>query len=121
MIKRIYKPSLVVIAVLAGAAAFIGPAKIPLGVVAGGVLALVNFGGMHRGLENLLGTERPTAKLVVLSIFRLTIVSAVIIALAVLRAVDLIGLAAGFTAVVLVLVVEGYRTALKEKRKDVEA
>jgi hypothetical protein len=109
--KIVNKFSILLLIILAGAAAAIEPVKLPAGVIAGGLLALANFGGMTVGLNALLGTDRPTGKLMILGIFRLFIVMTIIIFLAWLRLVDLLGLLVGFTAVLVVVVVEGFRAA----------
>jgi len=105
---KVYRQSAIVIIPLAVASAFIEPVKLPLGIVAGALLAAINFRGMTKNLQNLLGTERPTVKLVFLSVVRLTVVFAVIIALAALKLVNLMGLMAGFTIVLVIVVKEGY-------------
>lgn len=114
MMHRVYKLTALIVIPLALASAFIEPVKLPLGIVAGAVLGAVNFIGLHRNLQNLMGTERPTAKLVFLSVFRLLIMFAVIILLAALRAVNLIGLMVGFTVVVALVVKEGYAESQRE-------
>jgi hypothetical protein len=83
--------------------------------LAGALLAAVNFRGMHRNLQGLMDTDRPTAKLAVLSVVRLLIIFSVIILLAALRAVDLIGLMVGFTVVVVLVVKEGYSESQREE------
>jgi hypothetical protein len=105
-----------VLAVLSIAAAlFVEPVKLPLSIIVGGLLALVNFSGLRRGIQKHLNAYRPTMKLFFLSIFRLFIVFAIIIALAVGRAVNLLGLAAGFTVVLAMLTLEGLKAAQKEQ------
>ncbi len=111
---RVYKLSAALVVALAAASAFIEPGKLPLGIVMGGVLAALNYRGMARGLRGVLGAEHPTLKIVVLSIIRLSVLFAVIITLAVMRLVDMIGLLVGFTAVVVVVVLEGLRVARSE-------
>ncbi len=94
--------------------AFIEPRKVPLSILAGGVLALLNFRGLSKGIENLLGIHKPAMKLLLLGIFRLLAVSTIIVLLAFFRLVNLPALAAGFTVVVILVVVEGYRAAMTE-------
>lgn len=96
-------------------AIMIEPVKLPFSIIIGGVLALVNFSGLGRGLRKHLDTDRPAMKLLFLSIFRLFIVSSIIIALAVMRAVNLVGLVVGFTVVLVMLAFEGLRESQKER------
>jgi len=107
-INKIYKQAAFIVIPLAIASAFIEPVKMPFGVLAGAVLALINFRGMIKNLYNLMGTDNPTVKLVFMSIVRLFMIFAVITALALLKAVNLLGLMAGFTVVVILVVKEGY-------------
>lgn len=115
MMQKIYKQAALIVVPLAVASAFIEPKKLPLGIVVGALLAAINFRGMHRNLQSLIGTYRPTAKLVILSIGRLLIMFSVIIFLAVAKVVNLIGLMVGFTVVVVLVVKEGFLAA-KEKQ-----
>ena len=118
MMKKVYKRAAFIIVLMAVAAAFIEPVKLPLGSIIGALLAVVNFRGMTRNLENLIGTDRPTMKLVVLSIGRLLIIFSIIITLAVAKVVNLIGLMVGFTVVLTLVIREGYLTSKAEPPED---
>jgi hypothetical protein len=118
LIKRIHKTALLILVPVAALSALIDPKRLPLSVLAGGLLGLVNLGGLSRGLEFLLGTRKSALKLFFFGVFRLLIVFTIIILLAMSRAVDLPGLAAGFTVVFAVIVVEGYRTARHEREGE---
>ena len=118
MMNKIYKRAAFIIVPMAVAAAFIEPVKLPLGIISGALLAAINFRGMTRNLEGLIGTDRPTMKLVALSIGRLLIVFSIIIALAVAKVVNLIGLLVGFTVVLTLVLREGYLTAQAEPPED---
>lgn len=113
--KRLHNKALLILIPLSLLSAFIEPRKVPLSILAGGVLALLNFRGLSKGLESLLGIHKPAMKLLFLGIFRLLVVSTAIVLLAFFRLVNLPALAAGFTVVVILVVVEGYRTAMKEE------
>jgi hypothetical protein len=114
MIKRIHRQAIVILAIVSAVSAFAGSGKLSISILIGGLLALFNFSGLARGLETMLGTHKPALRLTLLGIFRLIIVSAIIIVLAAGRMVDLVGLAGGFTVVLVLLVVEGLRTARKD-------
>jgi hypothetical protein len=94
------------------------PVKLPFSIMVGGLLALVNFSGLGRGLRKHLDTDRPAMKLLFLSVFRLFIVSSIIIALAVMRAVNLVGLVVGFTVVLAMLAFEGMTESQKEQEAE---
>lgn len=111
LLKRIYKLSAISVIPAAALSALIEPVKLPISVILGGVFGLVNLKGLTWGVGGLLGAEKATSKLIVLSIIRLTALFAVITALAVLRLVSLMGLMAGFTIVFTILLVEGARAA----------
>lgn len=110
-LNRVYIQTLIAVAVLSAISAFIEPVKLPLGILLGGVLGIINLRGLKRGLENFLGTYRPQGKLLFLSIFRLFLLFAVIVLLAVYRVVNLLGLLVGFTVVFSLLLFEGMRAA----------
>jgi hypothetical protein len=114
VVRRVHKQAFVVLPVLAAVCALIEPRELPLSVLVGGLLGLANLKGLQVGLERLLGSDRPAAKLWVLGMFRLFLVSAVIILLARARAVNLVALAGGFTVVIFLLVVEGVRTVRRD-------
>lgn len=99
------------------AAIFIEPVKLPMSIIVGGLLALVNFSSLRRSIQKHLDTNQP-AKLFFLGAFRLFIVFAIIIALAMGRVVNLVGLAAGFTVVLVMLTLEGLKAARKVQETE---
>jgi len=111
--RRIYKQAIIILLPLAFLSAFIEKyinlEKLPLSIIIGGVLGLVNLRGLARSVENLVGISRPTARLVIFSILRLAILAAVLIILIALRLVSIIGLMVGFTIVFFVIMKEGLR------------
>lgn len=114
-LRRVYKISAIILIPLAVISVFFGMWKLAFSILAGGGLAVLNFSGLSRGLENLLGTYKPAIKLLFFSIIRLFIVSAIIIVLAKLRLVNLVGLAGGFSVVLSVLLLEGLKTARNQE------
>jgi hypothetical protein len=118
MTNKIYRQAALIIIPLAIASAFIEPVKLPLGILAGALLAIINFRGMIKNLEGLIGSDRPTAKLVFLSIIRLVVIFAIIIALAVLQIVNLLGLMVGFTVIVVLVVRAGYIASQEEPPEE---
>lgn len=96
---------------------FGNPALIPMSIVVGGILGLANLKGLVWGIDSLLGTHKANTRLVFLSLFRLSVLFAVIIILAALRLINLLGLLAGMTVVFIVLITEALKMA-KEQAKD---
>jgi hypothetical protein len=111
MITSLYKKTLLVIIPLAALSAFIEPKRLPVGIFLGGVLALVNLKGLSRGLEGMLGSYRPTMRLLFMSLFRLFLLAAALAALIMTRVASVIGLMVGFTVVFVLLVAEGLRVS----------
>lgn len=109
--KRIYKQGILILLPVAAISAFFDWRKYPLSILIGGILGLVNLRGLVRGVENLVGTFRPTAKLVIFSILRLGILAAVLTILIALRLVSIMGLLMGFTVVFFVIMKEGLRAS----------
>lgn len=107
MIKRLYKKALIVLIPVAALSAFIEPRKLPLSILVGGALGLLNLKGLSRGVENLVGSS--PARLVILSIFRLLILAAVIVILVAAKLVNILGLLVGFTIIFVVLLSEGLK------------
>jgi hypothetical protein len=118
MTNKVYKQAAFIVIPLAIASAFIEPVKLPLGILTGALLAIVNFRGMIKNLEGLIGADRPTVKLVFMSIVRLVVIFAIIIALAVAKAVNLLGLMVGFTVIVVLVVKEGYIESQEEPPEE---
>ena len=111
LIRRISKSGLIVLVVFSGAAAFFEWKRLPMSIMTGGVLGLVNLRGLSRSVEGLLGSERATGKMIFFSIFRLTMLFFVIGALVYMKLVDIIGLLIGFTVIFCMIIVEGLRAA----------
>lgn len=115
MIKRIYRKAIIIIAAASAASALVEPRKLPLGILIGGLLALVNLRGLARNLENMMGTYRPAGRILFMSIFRLLLLAIVLALVIMSRAASVMGLMAGFTIVFVLVLVEGLRVAGAEQ------
>jgi len=115
MIKRIYRKAIIIIAAASAASALVEPRKLPLGILIGGLLALVNLRGLARNLENMMGTYRPAGRILFMSIFRLLLIAIVLALVIMSRAASVMGLMAGFTIVFVLVLVEGLRVAGAEQ------
>lgn len=114
LLKRIYKRAILILLPLSLLSAFIEWKKLPLSILTGGILGLINLRGLVRGVYSLIGTYRPTAKIVISTIFRLGFLAAVLIILFVLKIVNPFGILIGFTVVFVVILREGYLVAKEQ-------
>ena len=110
-IKRTYKLAIIILLPLSILSAFIEWKRLPISILVGGILGLVNLRGISRGVEGLVGTHNPTGKLVFFSLFRLTILAAILTILVIYKLVNIFGVLIGFTVVVIVIIKEGLRAA----------
>lgn len=83
--------------------------KLPLGILSGGLLGLLNLKGLARGIEGSMGTESATVKIVFLSMARLFALFVIIFILIYFNIVDVFGLLLGFTVVFVLILIEGIR------------
>jgi len=111
LLKRIYKRAILILLPLALLSAFIEWKKLPLSILIGGVLGLINLRGLARGVYSIVGTYRPTAKMVISTIFRLGFLAVVLILLFALKVVNVFGILIGFTVVFILIMTEGLRLA----------
>src|SRR4030065_1052542 len=111
LVKKIYKQSIIILIPLAVLSAFIEWPKLPLGILVGGILGLVNLRGLAKGVQGLTGTYRPTGKLVIFSLFRLAILAIVLGILIISKKVNVFGILIGFTVVFISILREGLGSA----------
>lgn len=108
ILKRVIKRSLfIILPAIVIAFFFIEPRKVPLGIFMGWVLGLINLRQLTRNIEGLVGSEKATVKLVILSLVRLMALFAAIFVLIYFRIVNVFGLLFGFTVVFLLILTEG--------------
>lgn len=111
LIKRIYKRSVFVFIPLAAASAFIEWKKLPLSIIIGGVLGLVNVRVLAWSVRGLLGSQKATGRMIVFSMLRLLMLFIILSALVYLRLVNIFGILIGLTAVFVLIITEGLRHA----------
>jgi hypothetical protein len=111
LVKRTFKQSIIILLSLSILSAFIEWRKLPISILVGGILGLVNLRAIARGVEGLIKTYRPTGKLIFFSIFRLMILGSILTILVVYKLVNIFGILIGFTVVVIVILKEGLRAA----------
>ena len=111
LLKRIYKRAILILLLLALLSAFIEWKKLPMSILIGGILGLINLRGLARGVYSIVGTYRPSAKIVISTIFRLGFLAVVLILLFALKVVNVFGILIGFTVVFILIMTEGLRLA----------
>lgn len=111
LVKKIYKLSIIILIPLSVLSAFIEWPKLPIGILVGGILGLVNLGGLARGVQGLIGTYKPTGKLVMFSLLRLSILAFVLGIIVISKKVNVFGILIGFTVVFISILREGLRSA----------
>jgi len=109
ILRRVIKKSLIIILPAAVASAFIEGKKLPLGIVAGGVLGILNLRGLVRNVQGVIGSKHATAKIVFLSMFRLLGLFVAIFILIWFKIINVLGLLFGFTVVFVLILYEGMK------------
>lgn len=118
LVRKIQKSSLIVLFPLAALSAFLEWKKLPLSVLIGGALGLANLRGLAWGVQGLLGTEKPGARMLFFSQFRIIMLFFVLAALVYLKLVNIFGILAGFTVVFIMVIIEGLKYAGESKIKE---
>jgi hypothetical protein len=113
LIRRTAKKALLVLPPVAAISALFGWKLVPISIIVGGVLGLVNIRGLAWGVEGLLGTHRATGRMIFFSMFRLLILFISLGFLVALRLVNVFGILVGLTIVFILLLIEGYRISKK--------
>jgi hypothetical protein len=111
LLKRIYKKAILILLLLALLSAFIEWKKLPMSILIGGILGLINLRGLARGVYSIVGTYRPTVKMVISTIFRLGFLAVVLIILFAKNVVNAFGILIGFTVIFILIITEGLRLA----------
>ena len=110
ILKRVIIKSIFIILPATAASAFLfDPRKVPLGIFMGWLFGIINFRQLTRNVEGLVGTEKATVKLVILSMTRLLVLIAAIFLLIYYKIVNVFGLLFGFTAVFVLILIEGVK------------
>ena len=95
------------VAVATALAALLVSGHFAIGVLVGGALGLVNFRGLMKNMRGLDINDPKPSRLMLAGGARLLLLLGVVTLIAATGRVDLLGLAAGFTVAVLVVVVTG--------------
>ena len=118
LVSKIQKSSLIVLFPLAALSAVLEWKKLPLSVLVGGALGLLNLRGLAWGVQGLLGTEKATPRMLFFSQFRIVVLFFVLAAIVYLKLVNIFGILAGFTVVFSMVIIEGLKYAREAKIKE---
>jgi hypothetical protein len=94
---------------LAAASAFIEWKKLPLSIIIGGILGLLNIKALAWSVQGLLGSHKASAKMLFFSQFRLVMLFLVLTMLVYLKLVNIFGILAGFTVVFSMVIIVGLK------------
>ncbi len=112
MVSRIRKKSLMVLIPLAVVGAFVDFKTIPISVVLGGAIGLVNLKAIQWGVNAMVRPEDTTGakgKLVFFSMLRLLGIFVLLAVLLKLRLINILAVLVGLTVVFVFIIFEGYR------------
>ncbi len=107
ILKRVIKKSIFIIVPAVIISFFYEAQKLPLGIFLGWLFGVVNLRTLSRNVEGLVGSEKATVKIVILSMFRLLALFAVIFFVIYYKVVNVFGLLFGFTVVFILILIEG--------------
>jgi len=116
MIKRINRQAVLILIPMSILSAFIEWRRLPLSILTGGALALVNLKGIQWGVLGLTNPEAvrgAAGKLLFFSMFRLLIVFIILAVLLCLRLINVFGALTGLTVVFVLVLKEGLGEARK--------
>jgi hypothetical protein len=111
MIRKIYKTSLFVLIPIAIVSAFFEWKKLPVSIVTGGLLGLLNMKGLAWGVEGIFGSTKISGPMIAFSFFRLMLLMGVIVILIYYRLVNVLGILIGFTVIFTITLIEGFKYA----------
>lgn len=120
LIQKINRHSLILLFLLAAASALIKVEKLPISILTGGVLGLLNLRALAWGIRGLLGTQRASTKVLFFSQFRIVMLFLALTTLVYFKLVNIFGILAGFTVVYGMLVVEGLKYSKEEEKGNIQ-
>ena len=118
LIQKIQRNSLILLFPLAAASAFIEWEKLPISILTGGILGLLNIRALAWGVQGLLGTQRASYKDALFQPVPDCHAFLVLTTLVYLKLVNIFGILAGFTVVFSMVIIEGLKYARESKIKE---
>lgn len=116
ILKGVVKKSILIILPLVAVSALIEWKRLPLGIMMGWLLGIINLRALSRNVKGFLGSEKATAKIVFLSMTRLLALFSAIAILVYYRIINIFGLLIGFTVVFVFTLIEGLRAEGQEAK-----
>ncbi|HCC68593.1 MAG TPA: hypothetical protein DEP99_01740 [Nitrospiraceae bacterium] len=114
ILKRVVKRSLIVLIIISVLSVFFFDWKIPLSILLGGALGIVNLKGLIWSTEGLLHGQKAKIAIVFSSLIRLFILFLIIFLLIKFDIANIFGLLVGLSVIFFILPVEGF---LSERKK----
>lgn len=113
MLQRIYKRVGIIIPVLAVAAGALwwGDWRIPFSVFVGGALSLASLRIIVWAVQRFLGTSMAQPIIIGISTLKIFVMFAIMVVLAVFGLLNVVAMVTGFTVVLILTTIEGYRAA----------
>ena len=115
IVKGVSRQALIVLVPLCLISFFFTGWRFVFSMAIGGLVGVGNLSGIAWSVTALIGTEKPQAKMIFLSTFKLLIIFSILLILAILKLINPWGLLAGFTVVMLLIIKDGLLAA---KRGD---
>ena len=109
LIRKIHRNSLILLFPIAAASAFIEWKKLPVSILIGGFLGLLNIRALAWGVQGLLDSHKASAKMLFFSQFRLVMLFLVLAALIYIKLVNIPGVLTGFTVVFCMVIIVGLK------------
>jgi len=114
MIRSIARNSAFILIPAAAISAFLSWPDMPIGILSGGLLGILNIKALAWSVEGTLGTSQAGPKTLFFSQFRFVIIAITVFLLAYLRLASLAGILAGFTVVFIQVLITGFRHSRKK-------
>lgn len=111
MTGRIEKYSVLLLAGIACVAAFLAEWRFPAGVLIGGGICLLSYLIIVWSVRRFVGLPMAQVVIMGVSLLKITVVCLLLVILSHFRVINIFGLVLGFTTVLGIILLEGYRFA----------
>jgi len=119
IVKGVFKKSLFIILPALAVSIYFKWERAPEGIVAGWIFGIFNLRALTRSVSGLIGSDKATAKIMILSIIRLAVLLTVIGVLIYFRIVNIFGMVFGFTVVFILILIEGVISQGKGRKTEI--
>jgi hypothetical protein len=114
--RGVIKKSLFIILPAAVISAFFEWKRLPVGIIAGGVIGILNLQGITQGVKGFIESQRATAVVILLNMTRLFLLGLIIFILIWFKIINVLGMLFGFTVVIVLILIEGLKA---ERSKNI--